>query len=365
MENDIFIKMQEACNTEFQQEKNRDYKNLERDDMDRDGLKNIILKDIELSKCLMILAIKKYTWRNELIVNFGISRHKADKFKDLMTDLGYIMHKLIWEIPDDIAYYTMRTQANMVDQAQMLALTPAGEEWSKQAMDYIAKESNKNQTLRFALTYVLERTKDFKKKYKEIQELEYERTERFVTHHFKNGQKVVEKRKTLLGKQKDQEMKIAKAEIKLLFSKPEMRKALLNKVGIEEPLLLEDQSNINQLIEISNKIELNHNQALAILGEKTISEELKHAMKHGPTVTYNGQLNHLSSQEIEKVSMGVTDEEYKEEIKKGYIGATDPQELHDLNKQWTGLTATGYHDEEDQIQHEQQSDIFDVLGIDK
>ena len=294
------------------------YENLEKEEMERNKNEVEILKDIELSKCLMILAIKKYTWRNELMINFGINKYKAEKFRNIMNELGYITHRLIWEIKDDITYFTMLNQSNMIDQAQMLALTPAGEEWSKKAMDYIAKESNKNQSLMFALQYVLERTQAFRKKYEEIRNLEWKTTKRNITHRI-GREVIIEERKTLLGKQREKEIK--EAHIELLNR---------NKEKIS--------SNSNYITEVKNYA----------ITEFNTAEEKKE---------YNGVYSHLTNQELEEVMTGVSDEEYKQEIKKGYIGSI-PEDRKEIDNIYNNLKLILKIKPE-----EKKKDIFDLLNI--
>jgi len=345
-----------------------DYDNLNKSDIERQELKQKILKDVELCKCLMILAIKKYTWRNELIVNFGITKHKADKFKEILNDLGYIAHKLIWEIPDDIAYFVMKSQANMIDQAQIMCLTPAGEEWAKSAMTFIAKQTNSNESLQFALNYVIERTKSFKKKYKEIETLEYAKSKRLVIHHLGNGKQVIEERETLLGKEIKENLKIVKAEMKLLNLDSEKKIKTLEKIGIKENLLLPNPGENGLIIlKKGGTLIITYSQALTILGEKSDSEKMQD-IANGPKIVYSGCYSHLTGRELENLSQGVSDDEYREELKKGYIGVVNYEENTKTNKELKGLSCRGYHDEESEHIgkiEDKPSNIMDFLGIDQ
>lgn len=325
--NKIYTKLENSLQVSSTQDTSssffENYSKMEEFDKEKLKITNEIIKNKHLVKALLVLGIKKVTWQRELKDNYGISGTYIDLFIKLMTEGGFIIHKILGEI-DDIYFETIikcnsKKFYDHRTQVKVFTLTESGEELVEYATDRIKELTKNNQHFAFIIQEVMKKTNMFTKLYNKILKEETEELERRVV--YPDG--FIETRRTIRSKQLEKEKKLAIMELKeeLLLSRQ------------KQQLLTNKES--NQLAMIQDK------GTLALI-EEEIKEESK------STITYDGMYSHLTSKELDKLVEGESQEEVKQ-LDKEYNNALTARNK-ELNKKAMlevggKFVANGFHND--------------------
>lgn len=193
----------------------RNISKMDKEDIHNQSLLLSLLNDKDYVKAILVLGIKKVTWKNELRYDYELHHEKVDKFIDKMEQLGFIVSKRLYHIPD-IVYQTLiqcNNEQFYHQSPNVYVLTDYGSSFMDSAVSYISKSMNTNQYIINLIAMIEERTKNFHNKIDEITKKELENDT--IQVKFPNG--VIIEKETLRLKTKQEllskAVKLATVEI--------------------------------------------------------------------------------------------------------------------------------------------------------
>jgi len=281
-------------------------------------LYNKLINNTEYLKCLLILSLKKVSWKKELREKFDCSKTLVDYFIYYMKQNGFIVTKQLIDL-DNILFETI-INTNPKDfysqstKVNLITLTPNGEEFAKRILEDCVKLQRGD--IQFTIDEINNKTKAFRFIYNKILKKENKLGSRLI--EYPDG--------TLVERVTLRQMKLNR----------DCENAMLE---YRKEVIIKKDPSSNQIAIIDNK-------------KKELAKLEIHEDKNFKT-RYNGIYSHLNSIELDKMSQGVTKEEekqaekeYKEEVKRklNYL----KYDKYDLNKV---LNKEYFSYQEDKIHH--------------
>ena len=295
----------------------------------------ILNKDVNI-RLILILSLKKITWKEELITKFDIQPKDITNFFEKLKTLGLILFKPLCEV-DDILFETVIKQNpcsfyDKRDKTMVYTFNPSHQEEIVDIMTDVFKLTNTRSDLRILLSDINTKTQNHRESMQKIYEEESSLHERYIT--YPDG--FFELKETMKKKKFIQE---------LLFHSMEFKQDLLEQKQ-EKNLLSNKESN-----------------QLAILQEKgalvVANEEKTNFSKQ--STTYTGIYSNLTSQELETIIEGIGDKEEKK-IEKQYEKQVK-ENIKELNKKVLlgnggKFIGKGYHGESVQDTFKTEEEVF-------
>lgn len=294
---------------------------------------NEIISNTELIKCLLVLGLKKFTWRNELEIIYGINNYYVSKFIDLFKKNGLIINKLLCEIEE--IYFEAIIKSNSIklyeqrDTINIISLNEKGYIFVEKCIDKIIKLAEIREDIFFIVNEINNKLENFNLLIKNILLEETTLTERLI--QYPNG--LIQNKRTLYGKKIDKDTKEALLELKKQNNK-------ISTSEEKELMLIKD-----------NKYDL------------VLLNNLKKEKKN--RITYNGIYSNLTINEIFN-KMSISKEEEKEFIKNEKKEIKERlDKFSKLNKdyeeQYKNLKFNGYHNEDDFKKDKNNKSNIDLL----
>jgi hypothetical protein len=248
---------------------------------------NSIINNTEYLKCLLVISLKKVTWKKELMDKFGCSHNTVNYFIDYMKANGLVISKNFVDL-DNILYETiLRLHTDklyrQINNTNLIMLTINGEEFVKRIIKDCSKLNR--QDIMFNIQEIHNNTRAFRIVYDEISGKENKLGNRLIK--YPDGTLV--KRRTEAQKVFDKNIQVSLLKFK-------------------RDMLLEKNIHSTSLTIIQD-----HNNKLILLDMNPKSKELRKRER------YNGFYSNLNSIDIEKLSEGVNDKDIKQAEKENNI----------------------------------------------
>lgn len=148
----------------------RNISKMDKEDINNQVLLIDLLKDKDYIKAILVIGIKQVTWKNELRYDYELHHEKIEKFIDKMEQLGFIISKRLYHVPEIVYHSLIQTNnAQFYHQSpNIYVLTDYGKAFMESAVEYISKTMKSNQYITNLIFMIEERTKDFHTKIEEI-----------------------------------------------------------------------------------------------------------------------------------------------------------------------------------------------------
>jgi hypothetical protein len=260
-------------------------------------IKEFVLKSVSNITCFLVLALKRVTWNNELESTYDVHKYAIYNFFEFFKSQGLVLFKPLSEV-DNILFYAVMTQNTKTfydkrDSIRVFTLSPEGEDLIKNISEEIFRISNSRTDIKILIDEILKKTKIHRELIAE--NIKKEKSPQLIKNIMPDGTLFYVQSKK--SKEFEIETKNILAELKIL--------KLQNKEA--QGLLTEKQK---------NELTLLSSNPLSLYSQNT------KVSKTG----YNGMYSDLSTEDLNKIMLGVTKEEERfaqEEFKKSKIKQLD------------------------------------------